>query len=224
MILRPVGVLVFVHHDEPELLRVLCAHLWHVEQVYRFQQQIVEIEGAVVFQALDVFFVDLRELFPALAPSLRLEEVGACHGVLGVADLRQRHARLDDAIVYLKLLEDLLDERDLVGRVVDDEIARQTDRPGIAPEQPRAERMERRDPRADQRSSRQRLDARAHLFGGLVRERDREDFVALRVPLGKQVGDTLRDDARLAGAGAGKDEQRSVDVQNGVALFGIETL
>ena len=46
----------------------------------------------------------------------------------------------------------------------------------------------------------------------------------LRVSLGKQVRDTLRDDARLAGAGAGKDEQRSVDVQNGVALFGIETL
>ena len=32
----------------------------------------------------------------------------------------------------------------------------------------------------------------------------------------------LRDDARLARAGAGEDQQRSVDVQNRFALFGVE--
>ena len=68
----------------------------------------------------------------------------------------------------------------------------------------------------------QRLDARAHLFGGLVRERDGEDFVRLRVTVADEVRDPARDDARLARAGAGKNQQRTVDVQNGFALFGIE--
>ena len=31
----------------------------------------------------------------------------------------------------------------------------------------------------------------------------------------------LRDDARLAGAGAGEDQQRPVGVQNRFALFGL---
>ena len=33
----------------------------------------------------------------------------------------------------------------------------------------------------------------------------------------------MRDDARLAGTGAGENQQRAVDVQDGLALFGIET-
>ena len=46
----------------------------------------------------------------------------------------------------------------------------------------------------------------------------------LRVPFGQEIGDALRDDAGLARAGAGEDEQRAVDVQDGLALFGIEGL
>ncbi len=36
------------------------------------------------------------------------------------------------------------------------------------------------------------------------------------------MGDAVRDDTRLAGAGAGEDEQRAVDVFDGRALFGIQ--
>ena len=43
---------------------------------------------------------------------------------------------------------DLLDDRDLIGRVVDHEIARQPDLRRLAPQQPRAERVERREPDA----------------------------------------------------------------------------
>ena len=68
----------------------------------------------------------------------------------------------------------------------------------------------------------QRLDARAHLLGRLVGERDREDFVRLGVAVADEVGDAAGDDARLAGPGAGEDQQRPVDVQDGLALFGVE--
>ena len=68
----------------------------------------------------------------------------------------------------------------------------------------------------------QRLDARAHLFGGLVGERDGEHFVRLGVAVADEVGDAAGDDARLAGPGAGEDQQRSVGVKNRFALFGVE--
>ena len=76
----------------------------------------------------------------------------------------------------------------------------------------------------DQRRADQRLDARTHFFRRFVGEGDGKNLVVLRVAFRQEVGDALRDDARLARAGAGKDEQRAVDVQDGVALFGIETL
>ena len=37
-------------------------------------------------------------------------------------------------------------------------------------------------------------------------------------PRALEVGDAVREDARLAGAGAGEDEQRAVAVDDGVAL------
>ena len=96
--------------------------------------------------------------------------------------LRQRHPRLHDAVVDLQLLQHLLDERHLIGRVVDDEVARQADRGRFAPQQTRAQRVKRRDPHAASVGAEQRLDARAHFFRGFVRECDGEDLVVLREP------------------------------------------
>ena len=139
-----------------------------------------------------------------------------------MADARQRRARLNEAVVDLQLLQRLLDDGELVGRIVDDEIARQADRRRLAAQQPRAERVKRRHPHAAAVGAEQRLDARAHLFRGLVREGDGENFVRLGVAVADEVGDAAGDDAGLAGAGAGEDQQRPFDVQNRFALFGIE--
>ena len=67
----------------------------------------------------------------------------------------------------------------------------------------------------------QRFDARTHFFRCLVGEGDGKNFIGLREAFGDEVRDSLRDDARLARAGAGQDQQRPVDVQDRVALFGI---
>ena len=64
----------------------------------------------------------------------------------------------------------------------------------------------------------------AHLFGGLVRESDGQHFMRGGVPVADEVGDAACDDARLARAGAGEDEQRSVDVKDRFALFGVERI
>ena len=116
----------------------------------------------------------------------------------------------------------LLDDGQLVGRIVDHEVARQADRRRLAAQQPRAEGVKRRDPHAGDLGAEERLDARPHLLRRLVGEGDREDFVGLRVAVADEVGDAAGDDARLARPRAGEDEQRAVQVQDRLALFGVE--
>ena len=65
------------------------------------------------------------------------------------------------------------------------------------------------------------VDALLHFAGGLVGEGDGED-VSRRDAPGDEVGDAERDDARLAGAGAGQDQHRAVQRFDGLALLGIE--
>ena len=63
-----------------------------------------------------------------------------------------------------------------------------------------------------------------HLGGGLVGERDREDLVRLHVALQDEVGDAMGEHARLARAGAGQNEQRSLEVRDRGALRLVEPL
>ena len=63
----------------------------------------------------------------------------------------------------------------------------------------------------------ERLDALPHLAGGLVGEGDGQD-VARPHALLEQVGDAAGDDARLAAAGAGEDQQRALEVRDRLAL------
>ena len=66
-----------------------------------------------------------------------------------------------------------------------------------------------------------RLDPAQHLGGGAARERQQQD--AARVGAARdEVGDALHERGRLAGAGAGDDEQRSVAVLGGGELLGVE--
>jgi len=84
--------------------------------------------------------------------------------------------------------------------------------------------VKRRHPHPAAVGAEERLDARPHLFGGLVRERDGQNFVRLRETAGDEVRHPARDDPRLARSGAGDDEERPGGVEDRVALFGVESL
>ena len=66
-----------------------------------------------------------------------------------------------------------------------------------------------------------RLDAAQHLGGGAAREREQQDAPRVGAAL-DEVGDAVHERGRLAGAGAGDDEQRSVAVLGGGELLGVE--
>ena len=221
-VLRAVGVLVLVHHDVAELLRVLLPDaLRLLDELHGVQQQVVEVERPGVLERLGVHRVQLAEVLVARIPGA-LENLRPLHAVLRVTDPRQHHPGLRGRVVDAQLLEALLDDRELVVRVVDDEVPRESDVRRLAPEQPRAQGVERRDPHLPAVHVEQLLDTRPHLLGGLVGERDGKDRRRVGVALADEVGDAVRDDARLAGAGARQDQDGAVRLQNRLLLFRVE--
>ena len=71
------------------------------------------------------------------------------------------------------------------------------------------------------RGAQQVADAVFHHARGFVGERDGENGAA-RDALFDQMGDAIGDDARLAGAGAGENEQRAFGREHGFALAFVE--
>ena len=65
-------------------------------------------------------------------------------------------------------------------------------------------------------------DPLAQLAGGPVRERDREDLPRPDALHPDQVGDPVGEDAGLAAAGAGQDEERTVGGRDGARLLRVE--
>ncbi len=63
-----------------------------------------------------------------------------------------------------------------------------------------------------------------HLVGGLVGEGDRQNAGTRDAVRFHQVRHAVRDDARLAAAGAGQQQERSFDVRDGSLLLRIQAL
>ena len=117
----------------------------------------------------------------------------------------------------------MLHERELIARVVDDEVSRQPDMWRFASQQPGAKGVECGNPHTAAVRAQKRLDARAHLRSRLIGEGDGENAVGLREPLADEVRNAVSDDACLTRSGASQDEKRTVGIENSVPLFGIET-
>ena len=222
MYLRTVRVLVLVDHHVAELAGVEVAGLLGgFEELDRAQEEVVEVERIGVAKSRDVALVDLGNLLVANVVGAA-QGLGPFHAIAQVADARERLARRHELVVDAEIFFDLLDERDLVRRIVDDEVAGEADFRRFAPQQARAEGVESRKPHAARVVADERRDALTHLAGGLVGKRDREHVVGLGVPVADEVCNAISDDARLARARAGQDEQRSVTMQNGFTLFRIQ--
>ena len=112
-------------------------------------------------------------------------------------------------------VDDPLEHGEAVAGVVDRVVLLQADVAGVLPEEPGAKAVKRAHP--DLLAGREHGQATLHLVGGLVGEGEGDDLPGGDA-LGQQVRDAVRDDARLAAAGAGEDQQRAVDVGDSFAL------
>ena len=150
------------------------------------------------------------------------------HVVLGPGDAAKNGARGELLGVEAHAAHDLLDDALLIVFVVDGEGAGESfavdfERFNVAAQDAHAERVEGGDQRLGKRGvAEQPVDALAHLAGGLVGEGDGEDGVGSDAFFLDEPGDAAGDDAGFAGAGSGKDEQRTLGGLDGGALFGIQ--
>src|SRR6267154_2901608 len=141
-----------------------------------------------------------------------------------MADFAEDIARREGFVADVETGHCEFDGGELVVVVEDREIVRQACGCGFAAKQARAERMERGKPRAVGRNSgakEQIRNARPHFLGCLVGEGNGEDVFrgdAFR----NKICHAERDGAGLAGASAGKNEERSIGCFSCEALFRIQ--
>ena len=220
-VLRVVGVLVFVHQQVAKALLPdrPCVGIGF-QDAQRQADQVVEVHRVECREALLVEIVDRGGL--DLARRAR-----GGHGFFRretrVLRLAQQVADAHDHLGLHALGRQLLDHVGAVLGVQHREAATQLRALVLDLQEFQAQRVERaHGERAGRVVGDELADALAHLLRGLVGEGDRSDLLRGEVPPGDQVRDLLRDDAGLAGAGAGQHEEGTVAVFDGRVLLGVE--
>jgi hypothetical protein len=218
-----VGVLVLVDEDVAEDLLVVVADLLEeLQDVHGADEQVVEVHGVgavhlALVEVVDVGDRALEERADELAVGVRVAQL-----VLRVGDLVVDGGGREALRVRPDLVQAALGEPARIGLVVDRELARVAEAPGLRTEQPRAGGVEGHHPHAAHAPAEQQLDALAHLPRRLVGEGDREDLVVAGHARVDEVRDAVCEHARLARAGAREHEQRPLAVDHRRALLVVE--
>jgi hypothetical protein len=153
-----------------------------------------------------------------LEEHLRIE-----HLVLRPADRPEHDARPELAGErQILLAKDLLHERLLIVRVIDDEPAADPDRLAVLAQDPGAQRVERSGHHVAAALADQADDALPKLGRSPVGERDGEDLPGRDVLDADEIGDPVGQDAGLARSGAGEDQQRPIGGRDCPRLLGVE--
>jgi hypothetical protein len=222
LVLRAVGVLVFVHEHVAEAPPVGLPHGLVGQQVHRPQQQVVEVHRLGLAQrglvALGHPGQDLR------AHRVPVEVLQVPARVLAGRDPGEEPPRGMELLREVEGLERVPHDRELVVFVVDDEVRGEAGGGRLPAQEPHAEAVERGDPALQRGPPEEALRAGLHLPRRLVRERDREQGLGRDALLEDEVGDAVGDDAGLAAPCAGQDQHRPVGGQHGDPLLLVQPL
>ena len=133
VILRHVGVLILVHHDiAPAVLVTLQNVRVAAQQLHGKHEQVIKIHRGVAAQGALIQGIDPGYHFiEAKISRLAHERVGIDQVILERADAPHDALRGIQFLVNLQVVQALFHQGELVGRVVDDELRRQTERLGL---------------------------------------------------------------------------------------------
>ena len=222
-VLGVVGVLVLVDEDvtegAPPALADVLEELQHVD---RADQQVVEVHRVGLEHPLLVEREDFGDDLLEAADHHFAVAGGVDQLVLGAGDLPLDGARRVAFRVDPELGQAAFDHPQRVALVVDREALGVAEPLGVDAQHPRAGGVEGGHPHRPHRAADQVADPLAHLGRRLVGEGDREDLPGAGLAGRQQVGDPVGEDAGLAGAGAGQDQQRPVGVLDRLALRRVE--
>ena len=232
--LQGVGVLVFVDQHVIEALAHALAGRRIGEQAAQEEQQVVVVEHLLLLLGVGVAGEEPPEVGGGrLAPGKRAGQ-----------HLGQRRLGVDAARVDVEAGGLLGEARTVaaeperragdvqevlgVAAVEDGEVGTEADVARVDAQQTRGDGVEGAAPdaggdaaRADPAGREERFDAAQHLGGGAAREGEQQDAPRVGAPA-DQVRHAVHEGRRLAGTGAGEDEQRSIAVRRGGELVGVE--
>ena len=181
-----------------------------LEEAHRPEQEVAEVRRPGPRERRLVAGVDLPRELPLDVVLAGRVSAGLEREPLPLVDAGERLARGERlAVVRAELGEDPLHEPELVVVVVDRERLGEPGARRLAAEEARAEGVEGLDPQLVRRGAEQRGEPLAHLARRLVREGDGEDVPGDDALLADEPRDAVDDDAGLAAARAGEDEQRA---------------
>ena len=194
------------------------------EQPQHLQQQVAEVGGVQLLEALLIGGVERRALALGEGEGLPARHlVRRQPAVLPAVDQGGQLARRPAVLVEALALDHLLDEADLVVGVEDGEAGLQADQLGMPAQDLDADGVEGAEPgHALDGAADQRADALLHLARGLVGEGDGQDLRAARAARAQDVGNAGGQHARLAGAGAGQHQHGPIERLDGGPLLGVE--
>ena len=195
-----------------------------MEEPHGLEQQVVEVERGGRAQPRLIAPKQPGDLALPVGVRVLGQEVGVDHLVLRPRDGAKDRARLvlaGDRQVFLA--QDLLHQRLLVVRVVDDEVRVEADGRAVAAQHAGTQGMEgAHGDLAARLLTHQAHDAGPKLRGGLVGEGDGEDLPRPDALDADEIGDAMSEDARLAAARAGQDQHRAVRRPNRPLLLRVQ--
>ena len=199
LVLRMVGVLILVDHDVAEAQLIGLEHVGMVlQQQVRVQQQVVEIEGVGLLQALLQLLVHARGHLAHRVVGLLGEVTGHLQLVFCRGNTVHQGVYRETLRVDVQLGHDFLIQALLVVGVVDGEALRESQALGVGAQHAHAHAVEGGHPHAAAAWADQALQALAHLGGRLVGERDGQDLPWRHVQILQDVRDAVREHARFA--------------------------
>ena len=214
-VLGVIRILVFVDEDIVETILPALADGLHREQLGGDEKQIIEIKGVVLLHVLVIELVDVRDFLREEITShlgaelLRIDEL-----VLRIGNMILHRVRLEMLIVQVQFFQTILHQRLRVIRVVNGEFIRIRRIVRDFPSQETGtEGVECVHPDAVRSGAYQIVHTLPHFLGRLIRKGDGQDFSRVN-PLLEHVSDAAGQSLRLAGPGAGHDQNRPLGLHH----------
>src|SRR5215210_2258967 len=177
-----------------------------LQQGYGLHDQVVKVHRVVLIEPLLVELVDLGDVLGHVALCLPEVVARVQEEVLRGGDLGVEGPGVEALWVSAELYYATSYEPDLIRGVVDGELPTVPELLAVDSQDTGAESMKGRDPHLARVRSHQQGHPVLHLAGGLVGEGDGEYLVRRREPLLYEVGDPVREHARLATTCSSEDE------------------
>ena len=223
-----VGVLVFVHQQEGESVRVPVQDVGTgLQQLHRLHQQIVEVEGVLARQSSLILGVHQRRGRRQTVGTVRvrfMKPLRTGKHVLCGTDYALHRSRIPPVRVDAGgLLGPLHLIQALLG-IENRERGRTPDLARVDAQKTCAEGVKGAEPHPARLLPQIVADALPHLTRRLVGEGDGEDAMRRHAVLAHQVGDPAGECPGLSGPRAGEYQHRPLEVEHGGPLLGVQPL